>query len=66
MHTDREGAPASIRVLSVCPPVKFLGEMFGEMNGGQRAEGRAVVRQTKARLAYQQPGLVGEVGRNEV
>lgn len=39
MHTDREGAPARIRVLSVCPPVKFLGEMFGEMNGAKELKG---------------------------
>lgn len=39
MHTDREGAPASIYVLPVCPPVKFLGEMFGEMNGAKELKG---------------------------
>lgn len=38
-HAHREGAPASIRVLSVCPPVKFLGEMFGEMNEAKELEG---------------------------
>lgn len=39
--------PARILVLSVCPPVKFLGEMFGEMNGAKELQGRAEVRQTK-------------------
>lgn len=39
MHTDREGAPASIHVFSVCLAVKFLGEMFGEMNGAKELKG---------------------------
>lgn len=62
-HTDREGAPTSIHVLSVCPPVKFLGEMFGEMNGAKELKG-VLANKNLCRLA--QPGWMGDVGSNEV
>lgn len=40
IHPDSQGAPVITHVPRVCPPVKFLGELFGEMNGGQSGEGR--------------------------
>lgn len=35
IHTDSQGAPFITHVLCICPPVKFLGELFGEMNGAK-------------------------------
>ena len=35
IHTDSQGAPVITHVLCVCPPVKFLGGLFGEMNGAK-------------------------------
>lgn len=35
IHTGSQGAPIITHVLCVCPPVKFLGGLFGEMNGAK-------------------------------
>lgn len=82
IHPDSQGAPVITHVPRVCPPVKFLGELFGEMNGGQSGEGRIVGSANKkkearerekkkkhllsCRLAQQQPGPAGRVSGEEV
>lgn len=35
IHSEHQGAPIITHVLCVCPAVKFLGGLFGEMNGAK-------------------------------
>lgn len=62
IHTDSQGAPFITHVLCVCPPVKFLGGLFGEMNGAKVLKDVSEFsKQNLPRLAQQQPGPVGKV-----
>lgn len=64
IHTDSQGAPFITHVLCVCPPVKFLRGLFGEMNGAKVLKDVSEFsKQNILRLAQQQQlGPVGKVG----
>lgn len=67
IHTDSQGAPVITHVLPVCPPVKFLGGLFGEMNGAKVLKDVSEFsKQNLHRLARQQLGPVGKVSGEEV
>lgn len=62
IHTGSQGAPVITHVLCVCPPVKFLRGLFGEMNGAKVLKDISEFsKQNPPWLAQQQLGPVGKV-----